>query len=111
MSVLTAEYFDGRNSLKHEVSVLIGGGRLKLVGRDVSVEFDARKVRVAPRLANTPRWMYLPGGGACAFSDNDAVDRFARERPFPRLLHRLESRPAFAALAVAMVVFAVWVLI
>jgi len=111
MSALVAAYFDGKNSLRHEVSVLLGGGRLKLVGRDISTEFDARKVRVAPRLANTPRWVYLPGGGACAFSDNDAVDRFARERRFPRLLHRLESRPAFAVLAVALVVLALWALI
>ncbi len=111
MSVLQAGYFDGRNSLEHEVGVLIGGGRLKLVGRDVSGEFDARKVRVAPRLAKTPRWIYLPGGGACVFSDNDAVDRFARERRFPRLLHRLESIPAVAAAAVVLVVVSLWLLI
>jgi Zn-dependent protease with chaperone function/tetratricopeptide (TPR) repeat protein len=111
MSVLRADYFDGKRALRHEVSVMFSGGRLKLVGRDVSAEFNARKVRVAPRIANTPRWIYLPGGGACAIADNDAVDRFARERPFARLLHRLESRPAFAAVAVALVVSALWLLI
>jgi len=111
MSVLRADYFDGKRSVKHEVTVLLAGGRLKLVGRDVSAEFDARKVRVAPRIADTPRWLYLPGGGACAIKDNDAVDRFARERRFPRLLHKLESRPAFAAAAVALVVLALWLAI
>ena len=111
MSVLRADYFDGKTSVKHEVSMLLAGGKLKLVGRDVSAEFDARKVRVAPRLADTPRWLYLPGGGACALADNDAVDRFARERRFPRLLHRLESRPFFAALAVALVVSGLWLLV
>jgi predicted Zn-dependent protease len=111
VSVLRADYFDGRNSIKHEVSVLIGGGKVKLVGRDISVEFDARKVRVAPRLADTPRWVYVPGGGACVFADNDAVDGFARERRFPRFLNRLESLPAVAALAVALVVLSLWLLI
>jgi len=111
VSVLRADYFDGRNSIKHEVSVLIGGGKVKLVGRDISVEFDARKVRVAPRLADTPRWVYVPGGGACVFADNDAVDAFARERRFPRLLNRLESLPAVAAVAVALVVLSLWLLI
>lgn len=111
MSALQARYFDGRNSLEHEVGVLIGGGKLKLVGRDISAEFEARKVRVAPRLANTPRWIYLPGGGACVFSDNDAVGSFARERRFPRFLHRLESLPAFAAAAVVLVVLSLWLLI
>jgi Zn-dependent protease with chaperone function/TPR repeat protein len=111
MSVLQARYFDGRNSIEHEVGVLIGGGRLKLVGRDISAEFEARKVRVAPRLANTPRWIYLPGGGACVFSNNDVVDAFARERRFPRFLHRLESLPAVAAVAVVLVVLSLWLLI
>jgi len=101
---LAAGYFDGKTSARHEVSVLIGAGRVKLVGRDVSLEFDARKVRVAPRLANTPRWLYLPGGGACVILDNDAVDSFARERRSTRLLNQLEARPAVAVVAVALVV-------
>jgi predicted Zn-dependent protease len=111
VNVLRARYFDGKRALGHEVSVMLAGGKLKLVARDVSAEFDARRVRVAPRIAKTPRWLYLPGGGACAIADNDAVDDFARERPFARFLHRLESRPAFAALAVALVVAALWLLI
>jgi len=68
-------------------------------------------VRVAPRLANTPRWLYLPGGGACVILDNDAVDRFAREKPFTRMLNRLEARPAYAVVAVGLVFALVWLLI
>jgi len=111
MSPLRGEYFDGKNSLKHEVTVLVGGGKLKLVGRDIDLEFDARKVRIAPRLADTPRWVYLPGGGACVFADNDAIDRFTSERAFQRLLVRLESRPAIAVVAVVLVVGFLWLLI
>ena len=111
MSILQAHYFDGKRALRHDVSLMLGGGRLKVVGTDVSAEFDARKVRVGPRIADTPRWIYLPGGGACAIADNAAVDRFARERPFARFLHRMESRPAFAALAVALVAGALWLFI
>ena len=62
MSVLQADYFDGKTSLKHPVSVMIAGGRLKIVGRDVNEEFDARGVRRSLRIADTPRWLYLPGG-------------------------------------------------
>ena len=111
MSVLRADYFDGKRSLKHEISVIVSGGRLKLVGREVSAEFDARGVRISPRVADTPRWLYLPGGGVCAIADNDAVDRLARGRGFERVLHKLESRPAHAAVFVALVVFALWLLI
>ena len=66
MNVLGARYFDGRRSIGHDVSVVLGSGALKIVGRDVDLHFDPRRVRVAPRVANAPRWIYLPGGGACA---------------------------------------------
>ena len=111
MSVLQADYFDGKNSLKRPVSVVITGNKLKVVGRDVDEEFDARGVRRSLRIANTPRWLYLPGGGACVTSDNDAVDRMTRDRHYERILHLWESRPAYAVLAIALVVAMLWVLV
>lgn len=111
MSVLQAVYFDGKTSRRHAVSVMIAGGRLKIIGREVNEEFDARGVRRSLRIANTPRWLYLPGGGACVTSDNDAVDRMTRDRGYEIVLHRWESRPAYAVLAIAMVVAALWLLI
>jgi Zn-dependent protease with chaperone function len=111
MSVLQADYFDGKNSLKRPVSVVITGNKLKVVGRDVDEEFDARGVRRSLRIANTPRWLYLPGGGACVTSDNDAVDRMTRDRHYERILHLWESRPVYAVLAIALVAATLWVLI
>lgn len=111
MSVLQADYFDGKNSLKRPVSVVITGNKLKVVGRDVDEEFDARGVRRSLRIANTPRWLYLPGGGACVTADNDAVDRMTRDRHYERVLHTWESRPVYAVLAIALVVAVLWVLL
>ncbi len=111
MKVLKARYFDGKRSIGHDVSVMIGGGRVRIVGRDVSAELDARGVRRSLRIGDTPRWLYLPGGGACVTDDNDAVDTMLRERRYDRLLHRWESRPAYAVLAVALVVACTWFLI
>ena len=111
MSVLQAAYFDGKTSQRHEVSVFIAGGKLKVVGRDVNEEFDARRVRRSLRIANTPRWLYLPGGGACVTQDNDAVDRMTRDRQYEIVLHRWESHPAYAVVAIAMVIAALWLLI
>ena len=99
MSVLEGHYYDGKRALRHTVSVLLAGGRLRVVGRDVDGDFDAKKVRVSPRIASTPRWLYLPDGGACVIADNDFVDRVTRVRPFANTLHKWESRPAYAALA------------
>jgi tetratricopeptide (TPR) repeat protein len=111
MSVLQAYYFDGKTSLKRPVSVVITGNKLKVVGRDVDEEFDARGVRRSLRIANTPRWLYLPGGGACVTFDNDAVDRMTRDRRYERVLHTWESRPAYAIVCIALVVATLWVLI
>ena len=111
MSILQAVYFDGKLSRKHPVSVVIAGGTLKVIGRDVSEAFDAKGVRRSLRVANTPRWLYLPGGGTCVTADNDAVDRMTRDRLYERTLHLWESRPAYAAIAIALVAATIWWLI
>ncbi len=111
MTVLQAHYFDGKSSHKHEVSVMLSGGRLKVIGRDVSEELDVRRVRRSARIAGTPRWLYLAGGGACVTEDHIALDRMMHESRYERALHRWESRPALAALAVGLVVGAMWLLV
>jgi predicted Zn-dependent protease/Flp pilus assembly protein TadD len=108
VNVLAADYFDGRQSVRHPVSVIVARGKLRIVGRDVNEEFDLRRVRRSLRIADTPRWLYLPGGGACVTADNDAVDRMTRKRRYDRLLHRWESRPAYAVVATALVVASLW---
>jgi Zn-dependent protease with chaperone function len=111
MSVLKARYFDGRRSVGYDVSVVLGAGTLKIVGQEIDLQFNPHRVRVAPRVVDAPRWIYLPGGGACVLEDNDAVDVLARAGRFAPLLHRLESRPAWAALALLLVVASIWILI
>jgi len=111
MSSLAAHYFDGQRAQRHEVTLVLSGGMMKIVGREVDAEFEARRVRISTRIAATPRWIYLPGGGACVTEDNDGVDRLVRERPTQRVLHRLEAHPAFAVLAVVLVAALFWAIV
>lgn len=111
MSTIAAHYFDGKRALRHPVTLVPSGGRIKIVGRNVEAEFESRRVRVSTRIAATPRWIFLPGGGACVTDDNDAIDRLVRERPMQRVVHRLEARPAFAALAVLLVAALFWAIV
>jgi predicted Zn-dependent protease len=111
MSTIAAHYFDGKRALRHPVTLVPTGGRIKIVGRDVNAEFEPGRVRVSTRIAGTPRWIFLPGGGACASDDNDAIDRLVRERPMQRALHRMEAHPAFAALAVLLVAALFWAIV
>jgi len=68
-------------------------------------------VRRSLRIANTPRWLYLPGGGACVTQDNDAVDRITHTGRYDRALQVWESRPWLAAFAVALVAASTWFLV
>jgi predicted Zn-dependent protease len=108
VNVIAGDYFDGRTSVRHAVTAFLSGGKLKIVGRDVNQEFDLRRVRRSLRVADTPRWLYLGGGGAFVTADNDAIDRISRKRGYDRLLHRWESRPAYAAFATGLVVLGLW---
>jgi predicted Zn-dependent protease len=111
MSAIAAQYFDGRRSQRHPVTLLLAGGHIKIVGRDVDATLEARRVRVTTRIANTPRWIFLPGGAACVSDDNDAIDRLVRERRVQRAIHRMEARPAFAAIAVLAVAALFWAIV
>jgi hypothetical protein len=111
MSTIAAHYFDGRRAQRHPVTLVPAGGRIKIVGREITAEFEARRVRVSTRLAHTPRWIYLPGGAACVSDDNDAIDRLVRERRVQRVIHGMEARPAFAAVAVLLVAALFWAIV
>jgi Zn-dependent protease with chaperone function len=111
MSTISADYFDGRRAQRHPVTLVLTGGRIKIVGREVGAEFEARRVRVSTRIAHTPRWIFLPGGAACVSDDNDAIDRVVRERRVQRAIHRMEARPAFAAVAVLLVAALFWAIV
>lgn len=111
MSILACTYFDGAHSRPHTASVIVSGRSLQVVGADVAAKADVRRVRISTRVGNTARWLYLPDGSTCAIGDNDAVDRIARSSRLERILHRWESQPALAALALALVVGLVWAII
>jgi len=111
VSVLQAIYFDGKDSRRHPVSVVLSAGKVKVVGHDLQAEFDARLVRRSLRVANTPRWLYLPGGGACVTDDNDAVDSMMRMGRYERTLKLWDSRPAYAVFSIALVAATLWLLV
>src|SRR5688572_16308806 len=97
MNTLQARYFDGKTSRAHDVTAMLTSRKPAVDGREVRAEFDARGVRRSLRIADTPRWLYLPGGGACVTRDNDGVDRWTVDRRYEQILHRWETRPGYAA--------------
>jgi Zn-dependent protease with chaperone function len=68
-------------------------------------------IRVSPRLADTPRYLYFPDGEKFETQDNHTVDqiekRFAGAR-WTGWLHRLESRWGFVLIALATMLLFLW---
>src|SRR4051812_35764078 len=100
MSVVQAQYFDGKRAMRHPVTLCLASGRLKVSSESLNAEFDPQAIRVSPRIAKTPRWLYLPDGGACVVDDNKFADRLTREHILASALHELEARPAYAVFTI-----------
>jgi len=111
MTIVRADYFDGKSSERHPVTLVFRGGKLRVVGQAVNAEFDVRRVRRSLPIGGTPRWFYLPGGGACVTSDVGRVERVSRKRLYERTLQKWESRPLYAGFAVALVVATFWLIV
>ena len=112
MKTVPCHYFDGRSSERREAALTVGtGDEWVLTFPDADELLTTGDVRIPSRIADTPRFIHLPGGAVCEVRDNDALDelqaslrrpREPRRERFARLVHRLDStwRGAAAALLV-----------
>ncbi|MGH8671677.1 MAG: M48 family metallopeptidase [Burkholderiales bacterium] len=111
MKSITARFYDGRTSQKHEALLQLEARQVHVSGETVDRHYPLSLIRVSMRVGNTPRLLYFPDGGQCETDDNDAVDALFAERDdqaAPRLLHRLESRLGYALVALVLTVAALW---
>lgn len=112
MRALKATYYDGKTSKRQEVQIYFDNPRqLRVSGLAHELSFSLSEVRIAPRVGNTPRSIYLPGGAKCDTTDNDAVDRILEHRRsggWHAFVHKLESRLGYVLLALVITVASVW---
>ena len=113
MSAITANYYDGKHSVRKPVALRfsLSAGRLAVAGDELAAEYDLSAVRFAPRIANTPRWIYLPDGATCAVPDNDAIDRIAPESRILRIVRAWERQPVYAVVSALLVAGLVWLFV
>lgn len=115
MKTLSGSYYDGKTSKRSEVRIgLDRAGVVWISGLEQELHYPLAQVRIAPRVGNTPRSIYLPDGAKCETEDNDAVDAFLRQRGAGRwhdFVHALESRMLYVLPAVALTALFVWGLI
>ncbi len=111
-NTVEGKYFDGKVSKSHSVQITIEpGGLLHIVGPDLRRSYPFADVRIASRVGNTPRHLFLPDGSKCEIADNEFVDalsaRHGRGR-WQRLVHTLESRLHYVLAASVVTVAMVW---
>ncbi|UCE89078.1 MAG: M48 family metallopeptidase [Pseudomonadota bacterium] len=112
MREIGAGYYDGRTSRRTEVRVVFyRSGEVRLAGPDIEQTFRLKDLTISPRVGNTPRTIELSGGAKCETLDNDAVDAVLKEQGAAGahgLVHRLESRWRYVAVALIFTVAFVW---
>lgn len=115
MSSLQAVYYDGKTSDKRAVQIeLAAPGQLIIRGLESERRYRLAEVRIAPRIGNTPRSIYLPGEAKCETSDNDTIDAFLkrhRHATGSAWLYTLESHLGYVALALVVTAASVWGLV
>jgi Zn-dependent protease with chaperone function len=116
MLIAQGVFHDGQTSAVHI------GELLQLETGEVVVKSDSlaqdvlplaamEDLRVTSRIANTPRYIYFPGGGKFETDSNDAIDRWLSANQAGLLqgwLHRMESRYRYAALSLFVVIVFAW---
>lgn len=110
----SGSFFDGKSSRPHSVQVEVDGPGKALVveGEDIGRQrFPLELIKVAPRVGNTPRFVYLEGGASLEVADNDAVDQLVPNLPGGRFhiaQYRMESRLRWILAMLALTIALGW---
>lgn len=67
-------YYDGRSSKRHEVTLELSGGALRVRGPGVDLTVPLAEVRIEERVANAPRLLHLPGGALVESTTLEGAD-------------------------------------
>ena len=112
MTRLAGQYFDGTSSARRAVELEIGtDGRVHVTGLAEPRQYHLAEVEISERIGQTPRRLRFPDGSVCQVLDNDAVDAALEALDASSAqhdVHRLESRWAYAILALVALVGVVW---
>ncbi|MCM2329445.1 MAG: M48 family metalloprotease [Lysobacter sp.] len=103
-----ADYYDGRTSRRHEVSVEVIGDLLAIRGDGVAHSVMRSLASVLPRLGSTPVRIALPDGGLLVTPDFDAVAASLGVPVARTLAHRLETHSLAVLVAMAGIALAGW---
>jgi Zn-dependent protease with chaperone function len=111
MTPIAAQWYDGKSSRAHPVSLDADAHSLRVVGDGIDFTRPLADVKPSSRVGNTRRHLYFADGSQCETDDNDAVDAMfaaVRAQAPARLIHRFESRMSYVLLACALTAVMLW---
>lgn len=109
-----ALFFDGKSSRAHDVEVLFDSNSDMLLVRGETTgeqHYPLSDINVAPRVGNTPRFIYFEGGASLETGDNDAVDGLIPSLPHGRFhlaQHLVESKLRWVVVMLALTIAFGW---
>lgn len=103
-ATLQGQYFDGRHPVGSSATLYLVGQEAALIGAHLSENYDARQLRVSPRVGSSDRFIALPDGGQFQCADDPLLDRLPQESQSEGVAAWLEARVAVAVAGVAIVV-------
>lgn len=107
-----AYFFDGQSSRRHEVTLVCEiGGRFRIEGAGLALEYPLAEIRIAPKVGDIPRSLYFPNGAKCEVASESFVERLCEAQGGAGIslaLHIMESRLPYALGALVLAVAAVW---
>jgi hypothetical protein len=110
MSGMRGVLFDGKNSARREVSLVVAGERLWVRGEGCDASYPLAKVAVAPRLGTIRRALIFPDGARCEIDGDVPLDTLLERRQgrFAVILHRWETSLPRVIVALFLIIATVW---
>lgn len=105
-------YYDGQSSARIPVTIsFYRTGKVQISSETLVIKTSFDQLRIAARLANTRRNIFLNNGGKLETADNDAIDRvcaYFDSNIFQALLHRLEKHWGYVLTALLITLAFTW---
>ncbi len=99
---VACDYFDGRSSKRHPVSLGVEDGHAVVEGDGVSRREPLQAVRVSERMGGAARMVSFPDGAFCEVRDHDALDALLHATGYrDSIVVRMQNRWRIAAAGIA----------
>ena len=102
--VVEGRLYTGNSSQGFPARLIRQADRLALESDTTSQDLEWYEMRIAPRVGNAPRYVYLPDNQVFETPDNDGIDAIAghfHQGLVARLVHRLENQLGLILFATA----------